>query len=156
MKLIEVSHEKCVGCRLCEMVCSLFHEGECSTTRSRIKIIRDEEFGNNLVSMCIQCAEEYCVQSCPEGALNRNPQTGAVVLDEKSCKGCEACVVVCPTRGITFDKERDIVLKCDLCGGDPQCVQFCSREALILKETEIAAPERKTFQLETKKLLSQV
>ncbi len=157
MKLIEILHSNCTGCRLCEMICSLFHEDECSTTKSRIRIFRDEEFGNNLVSLCIQCAEGYCVESCPETALSRDPKTGAVLVDDTLCTGasCEACVDACPLGAISLDKERDIVFKCDLCGGDPQCVKFCSRDALAFKDTDITSPERKSFMAETGKLLSQ-
>ncbi len=156
MKLIEVSHSNCVGCRLCVMICSLVKEGECSTSRSRITIFRNEEFGNNLVSLCIQCAEEYCVESCPTAALSRDPKTGAVLVEEELCTGCEACVDACPVGAISYDKEREVVFKCDLCGGDPECVKFCSRGTLALKETDIASPERKSFMVETGKLLSQV
>ena len=156
MKLIEIFHSKCVGCRLCEMICSLFHEGECSTSMSRIRIVRDEEFGNNLVSLCIQCAGGYCVESCPYGALSRDPETGVVIIDDKLCNGCETCVDACPLGAISYDKERDVVFKCDLCGGDPECVKFCSRGTLTLKDTDITSPERKSFMAETGKLLSQV
>ena len=86
MKLIEVSHNKCVGCRLCAMVCSLVHEGECSAAKSRIKSYRDEEFGNDLVSVCMQCADAYCAESCPAGALNRDMKTGAVLVTAELCK----------------------------------------------------------------------
>ncbi len=156
MKLIEISHSSCVGCRLCEMICSLVHEGECSTTRSRITIVRDEEFGNNLVSVCMQCAETYCVESCPLAALSRDTETGAVLVDEQLCNGCEACVVACPIGAISYDKEREIIFKCDLCGGDPECVKFCSRGTLALTDTDITSPERKSFMVETEKLLSLV
>ncbi len=156
MKLIEILHNSCVGCRLCEMICSLVHEDECSTTKSRITIVRDEEFGNNLVSLCIQCAETYCVESCPLAALSRDPETGAVLVDEQLCNGCEVCIVACPLGAISYDKERAVVFKCDLGGGDPECVKFCSREALAFNDTNIDSAERKSFMAETEKLLLQV
>ncbi|MFC2072707.1 4Fe-4S dicluster domain-containing protein [Chloroflexota bacterium] len=156
MKLIEIIHGNCVGCLLCEMICSLVKEGECSTAKSRSRIVRDEEFGNNVVSLCIQCAEAYCVESCPLAALSRDSETGAVLVDDELCNGCEACVVACPIGAIYLDKEKDTVFKCDLCGGDPECVKFCSRGALTLKDTDIDSPERKSFMEETEKLLSQV
>ncbi len=156
MKLIEISHSNCAGCRLCEMICSLVHEGECSTSKSRIRIIRDEEFGNNLVSLCMQCAEGYCVESCPYEALSRDRETGVVLVDDKVCNGCQTCVDVCPLGAISYDKERDVVFKCDLCGGDPECVKFCSRGTLVLKDIDISSAERKSFMVETGKLLSQV
>ncbi len=155
-KLIEILHSNCVGCRLCEMICSLVKEGACSTTRSRIKIHRDEEFGNNLVSLCIQCVDAYCIESCPSAALSRDLETGAVLVDDKLCNGCEICIDACPLGAISFDKERNVVFKCDLCGGDPWCVRFCSRGTLVLKDIDIDSPERKSFMAETSKLLSQV
>lgn len=156
MKLIEVIHGKCVGCRLCEMICSLTHEQVCSTTRSRIKIFRDEEFGNNLVSLCIQCVEAYCVEGCAYGALSRSSRTGAVLVDDQLCNGCETCVVACPLEAISLHKEKRTVFKCDLCGGDPQCVKVCAREALVLKDIDPASKERRSFLVETAKALSQI
>lgn len=156
MKLIDISHNNCVGCRLCEFVCSLVHENECSTTMSRIRILRDEEFGNNLVSLCMQCEEAHCLNSCAYDAISRDEKTGAVLIDSKLCNGCEACLVVCPVNAVFFDKQKNLAFKCDLCGGDPECVKFCSRQALKLKETDFTSPDRKAFMTETSKLLSSV
>ena len=156
MKLIEVLPGSCVGCRLCGMVCSLLHEGECSTVRSRIKVFRDEEFGNNLISICMQCAETYCAEVCACGALNRDEETGVVLVDDTLCTGCGDCVDACPLGAISLDKEKNIAFKCDLCGGDPECVKICSREALIIKDDDPASPGRKVFMTETSELLRQM
>ena len=154
MKLIGVFHNKCVGCRLCEMVCSLVKEHECSTTKSRIRIIRDEEFGNNLVSLCIQCADAHCLESCAQGALSRVSETGVVLVDDELCNGCEACILACPISAISLDGEKNVVFKCDLCGGDPECIKVCSREALILNDVDLASQDRKNFMAKTSKLLT--
>ncbi len=156
MKLIDVIHNNCVGCRLCEMFCSLVHEGECSTTKSRIKIHRDEEFGNNRVSLCWHCTDAYCLESCAYGALSRDEQTGAVVVDDESCTACEACILACPVGAMSLNKEKDTVFKCNLCDGDPECVKVCFRKALALIEIDPAAPERKALMAETSRLLAQV
>ena len=156
MKLIEVEQSNCVGCRLCEMMCSLVHEQECSSVKSRIRIFRDEEFGNNLVSLCMQCADTYCVDSCAYGALSRDEKTGAVLVDDELCNGCEICIPACPLGAISFDKDKGIVFKCDLCGGDPECVKMCSRGALAVKDIDLASPDRKSFMTETARLLSQM
>lgn len=156
MKLIEVNLDKCTGCRLCEMVCSLSHEPECSTAKSRIKIVKDQEFGNNLVQLCIQCYEAPCIESCPLEALYRNEESGVVLLDEATCNGCGICIEACPLGALFFDEERSTVLKCDLCEGDPKCVKVCSTGALIVKDEDIASPTRKSFVEETSKLLWEV
>ncbi len=153
VRLIEVNPSNCTVCRLCEMVCSLHHEQECSTVKSRIKIVRDEEFGNHLVLVCMQCPEAYCVESCPTEALHRDEETGVVLVDAELCNGCEECVDACPIGAPTFDREKEVVFKCDLCGGDPECVKVCFREALTVKEVDLASPARKSFVEETSKLL---
>ena len=104
----------------------------------------------------LQCAEGDGIEGWAYGALSRDPKTGAVLVDDKSCSGCEICVDACPLGAISLDREREVVFKCDLCGGDPECVKVCSRNALVLKYTDITSAERKSFMVETGKLLSQV
>ena len=90
MKLVQVITDNCTGCRLCEMACSFYHEQECSATKSRIRIVKDEEFGHHLILFCTQCAEAPCIESCPVEALHRDEKTGVVVVDGELCTGCEA------------------------------------------------------------------
>ena len=156
MDLIEINLDNCVGCRLSEMVCSLVHEGECSTAKSRIKIHRDEEYGNNLISLCIQCEEPYCLESCTLDAISRDFKTGIVRVDEEICTGCELCVEACPMGAIFLHSDRGVATKCDLCGGDPECVKVCSRGAIALKDVDPSSPVRKSFMNETSDLLRQL
>jgi Fe-S-cluster-containing dehydrogenase component len=138
------------------MVCSLVQEGECGTAKSRIRIHRDEEFGNNLISVCIQCEEPYCVESCTLEALSRDNNTGIVTVDSELCTGCEICIDACPMGVIYLDKEKGIVFKCDLCGGDPECVKICSRDAILLEDIDPTSPQRKSLLEETAELLRQM
>ncbi|MFC1917059.1 4Fe-4S dicluster domain-containing protein [Chloroflexota bacterium] len=155
MKLIEIVPTNCTGCRLCELVCSVAHEGECSTAKSRIKILRDEEFGNNLVSICLQCAEPYCVDACTYGVLSRDEKTGVITVDDDLCTGCGDCFTACPVDALALDEDKNIAFKCDLCGGNPECVQICPREVLVLKEIDPASETRKSFLEETSQLIGQ-
>jgi len=41
-KVLAISPEKCTGCRLCELVCSVYHDGVSNAARSRIKIMKWE------------------------------------------------------------------------------------------------------------------
>ena len=36
----------------------------------------------------------------------------------------------CPFGAISIDSGDEKLIKCDLCGGDPTCVKFCSTGAL--------------------------
>jgi len=55
---IKVDEERCSGCHLCEMVCSLFHLGMMNTERSAIRIQKDDlDTSLNLPILCHQCKE---------------------------------------------------------------------------------------------------
>ena len=57
--VLDVDIEKCVGCRICEVACSLKNTGTVNPTRSRIRIIRYEkqgEFHNFVPIVCPQCS----------------------------------------------------------------------------------------------------
>jgi Fe-S-cluster-containing dehydrogenase component len=124
-KIFTVDHRLCVGCKQCELVCSLTKTGAFNPYRARIRVTRNPAKGNYLPIICYHCKEPRCQKACPEDALKRDLNTGAVVLDESLCTGCRACVVACPFGAIQVDPDGDI-LKCDLCGGDPTCVKYCS------------------------------
>jgi carbon-monoxide dehydrogenase iron sulfur subunit len=129
-KILVVDHEKCTGCRLCEMVCSVKHAGVSSPSRSRIHIIKWPLEGFELPMLCQQCEDAPCVAVCPKNALSRDTRLGRVVLDYDLCIGCKMCVTACPFGGMGIDPVARQVIKCDLCDGDPACVRFCEPGAL--------------------------
>jgi anaerobic carbon-monoxide dehydrogenase iron sulfur subunit len=127
----------CSGCRACEAVCSLFHEGKVSSELSRIKIITWEYEGwRSEIYVCKQCQGAECLAACQSGAISIDARTGAKVIDEKQCIGCQACIEACPytPSRISFNVEKGMPVKCDLCGGDPQCIKYCQEGALSLEE----------------------
>jgi len=128
-KILYVDPEKCTGCRLCEIACSIYHEKVSNPSRARIHIVKWENVGLYVPMICQHCEKPICETVCPMGAVSRNEKTGAVIIDEDLCVGCKLCVMFCPFGGVGIDKNRKI-LKCDLCGGDPICVKFCVPKAL--------------------------
>ena len=132
-KVLQVDIEKCVGCRTCEVACSLKNAGESNPTRSRIRVIRYErlgEFHDYVPMVCQQCSDPLCMEACPVNAISKSEETGALVVDEEACVGCRICAMACPIGGINIDPVTDKAMKCDLCGGDPECVRHCEPEAL--------------------------
>ena len=131
MEMILVAYpEKCTGCRLCELVCSVKHTGVNNPTRSRIHIIKWPMEGFELPMFCQQCEEAPCISVCPQNALYRDPNKGCVALSYDLCIGCKMCVIACPFGGMGIDTVARQVIKCDLCDGDPACVRFCDSGAL--------------------------
>lgn len=143
----------CSGCRTCEIVCTMAHEGYASSERSRI------QWTKNVMDACItdimtckQCAGAECVAVCPSQALSVDLETGARVINEELCVGCQLCLNACPVvpPRIRYDAVTNTCFKCDLCGGDPQCVKFCPTGALAASwvETGKSDAEKSIFEVE--------
>ncbi len=129
-KVLIIDHEKCTGCRLCEMVCSVFHNGASNPSRSRIRVIKWEFIGFYLPITCQNCEKPFCVEVCPTGACHRDLNTHAVLIDENKCIGCRTCIIACPFGAPSFDWVEHVTVKCDYCDGEPQCVRFCEPSAI--------------------------
>jgi carbon-monoxide dehydrogenase iron sulfur subunit len=54
---IFVDAEKCAGCRLCEMACSMAHHGILSPDRARIRVLKFEGGKGNVPLMCQACED---------------------------------------------------------------------------------------------------
>jgi 3-polyprenyl-4-hydroxybenzoate decarboxylase len=69
----------------------------------------------------------------------RDSDTGAIVIKEALCVGCRACTLVCPYGAITMDTYRGVMLKCDLCSGDPYLkhVVVVDDDVDVYNETEV-------------------
>jgi anaerobic carbon-monoxide dehydrogenase iron sulfur subunit len=129
-KVLVVDHEKCTGCRQCEMVCSVFHNGTSNPSRSRIKVVKWENEGFYLPMTCQNCENPFCTEVCPAKACQRDLENQRVVIDKDKCIGCKTCIIACPFGAPSFDIVSHVTVKCDYCDGDPQCVSFCSARAV--------------------------
>jgi len=136
MTTINVNPEKCCGCRICEMACSMVHLCLFNPRRAllRVEINRlpcpgTETSQIDVPVVCLQCDPAPCSDSCPEGAIGK-VESGAWVVDKEKCTGCGLCVDACPHKMISVDSEQRIARKCDLCQGSPICVRYCPMEAL--------------------------
>ena len=131
---IRVDTPACSGCRLCEMVCSLYHEGVVNLEKARIRI--SDNYAESLYEphICQLCEPPDCVATCLEGALTQAPETGVIVVDNELCTGCIACVGACPYDAIRWSEELERLFVCDRCGGQSLCIQFCTSGALNLVE----------------------
>jgi Fe-S-cluster-containing hydrogenase component 2 len=146
--LIQVDLEKCTGCKKCEVACAFFHTGKIGNRLARIKVLNLYEIGIDGPVVCVQCRERYCLD-CPEQALALG-SLGQIVVSPTVCTLCEACEKSCPIGAIAiFD---DIVYVCDLCGGEPKCVEACTEGALSFVRGEDKGPSLETIKKETRKM----
>jgi carbon-monoxide dehydrogenase iron sulfur subunit len=130
-KLI-VQPEKCTGCKSCMLICSFVHTDAFSYDDARLKVAKNESRGQSMPQVCRNCEDPPCIPACPVEAIRCDPGNQWVILDEGACTGCGACVDACPYRAIHLHPTSGIAIKCDFCGGDPQCVKVCRLpEALV-------------------------
>lgn len=129
-KALMIDHEKCTGCRLCELVCAVKHDGISNPMRSRIRVMKWEQEGLYIPMSCQQCQDAPCLNGCPVNAISKNDALNRVEVDYNVCIGCRTCVSVCPFGAMSFNTIDRKVIKCDLCDGDPQCVRFCEIKAV--------------------------
>jgi carbon-monoxide dehydrogenase iron sulfur subunit len=137
MKIITVNPDKCTGCRLCELACSLKNTDEFNPARARIRVIGFDELFCLPVS-CFHCEKPYCAQVCPNSALTKDEVTGIVRVSREKCAGCKTCTLACPFGNIVFSSEEKVAVKCELCDGEPECVAICPTRALEYKEADTA------------------
>ena len=148
-KILKLDYTKCTGCRTCELVCSVKHEGAANPSKSRIKIVKWEWEGRYVPMSCQQCVDAPCGQVCPVAAITRDERLNRVQVDHDICIGCRMCVTACPFGAMGFNVDTKQVFKCDLCDGDPQCARFCETKAVQYVEAaavgnnkQLAAAER--------------
>lgn len=128
--VLYIDYQKCTGCRLCELVCAVKHDGVSNPTRSRIKVMKWEAEGLYVPMSCQQCQDAPCLNVCPVKAISRDEEMARVTVDYDICIGCRSCVAVCPFGAMSYNTIEKQVFKCDLCDGDPQCVRFCDVKAV--------------------------
>lgn len=145
-KFVDVDPNKCIGCGICELVCSLNKSEKkvFNPLRSRIAILRLYPV-INVAMTCRLCEDAPCVRACPRNALTQSSKNGIIIVDEKKCNGCGWCIEACDYGGITIDPEKKIAITCDLCESrkgigvfpgrkivSQACIEWCPEEALSL------------------------
>jgi Fe-S-cluster-containing hydrogenase component 2 len=141
-KFVSVDPGKCIGCGLCEYACTVEKgEGIWNPIHSRIRVVRMAPVFNFALT-CRGCQDARCVKACPERALSQSESTGLLIIDESKCKGCDWCVQACEHGGITIHSDTGKAIACNLCEGEPKCVESCPEEALEIVDSDEAAEKR--------------
>jgi anaerobic carbon-monoxide dehydrogenase iron sulfur subunit len=126
MKVLVTNEDLCIGCHLCEDVCSHAWYKEIRRDKAAIRI---GSLGNAEWAMvvCTQCGE--CIEICPAGALYRD-KAGVVRVKKSDCVGCLSCVSYCPYHAMYYHRDYVEPIKCISCG---LCTQQCPTGAISIE-----------------------
>ena len=142
MPHVTISNKKCTGCHMCELACSAWHEGAYRPSVARLSVNVNPTAIEVKGRTCLQAGCAKCEEACPERAIRREvitvvPGSGDIAIgyvlkvDETLCTNCGDCYTVCPHGVIHEHPDRHVAFKCDLCGGDPQCLAFCQNPHVL-------------------------
>ena len=124
----------------------MHHEGRWWPEASRVRVFMPFP-GLEVPHLCAQCDDYPCVASCPVDALSVDESTTAVLVDREKCTSCGNCMDACPGKVPFLHPEDNKSTICDLCGGEPECVNVCHEakyDTLRLVKERMSA-DRKLF-----------
>ena len=144
---------KCIGCKCCEVACAEQNNNPPDVSWRRVGDVEGGTYPQtqrlHLSMGCNHCLTPSCMTGCPTRAYTKDERTGIVLHDTEACIGCEYCIWNCPYSVPSFNEERGVVSKCDMCherladGDAPACVSACPSEALAIEIVDIAEWKRK-------------
>jgi len=124
--LLKFKKDKCIGCSICEVICSMEHEGNINTKKARIRY-RDDWPQIGKVYFCRNCAAKPCIEACKENALALDSDKN-LMFNVDACTGCFDCSQACQFGELPTDGKYPLF--CDRCDGAYQCVNWCPTKAL--------------------------
>jgi len=122
MPSLRIDLNQCIGCRRCEIACSINHSEQAvvNPQKSRIRVFIKEDMIYPMIAGPFNNAE------CTSKHI--------IVFEGKQYDGCTLCRATCPLKPWFKEPETGIYLKCDFCGTppDPNCVKWCPCNAITL------------------------
>lgn len=134
---------RCSGCHACAVACKNWN-GLPPGPLKYLRIYEYEKgaFPNVRIHFqwvpCYHCEEPACLNNCPQQAIYKDAEYGAVLIDNEKCDGCRICYEDCPYGALVFESDEIGVKakKCTMCsdrlklGEQPICVIACPTRAL--------------------------
>ncbi|MHA1270047.1 MAG: hypothetical protein ACTSPY_09705 [Candidatus Helarchaeota archaeon] len=151
---IVVDIDECVGCGNCLMICHLNDIIDTKIAYGKKQSNSLFRVINGLINrdnICYNCTDAPCIEACDKHILKKDDNSLVYIdlgvdLDNiseedfdklKICADChKKCIEACPTKELFLvqikcnDKKVSVPIKCDLCGGDPECVKVCPTGAI--------------------------
>ena len=133
---------RCYACQACSIACKDWNDIEPGA--EKWMTVYEWEKGtfpnirlNALAFPCAHCEDPSCMKVCPNGAIYKEDEFGAVLVDQDKCEGCRKCYEACPYGSPKFasDEQGAKMSKCTMCvdrlaeGMQPACTASCPLRA---------------------------
>lgn len=83
-----INADRCIACRICELICSMTKCGEYNPTRSYIRVLSNKDMDVAIPFLRIGCDFcGRCVEFCPSEAIKIVPLSEAAVIRKGSRLG---------------------------------------------------------------------
>ena len=140
-----INTSRCINCDDCVRACAVAHN-------NNPRFVRHGPTEDNVMiaNACMHCVDPVCLIGCPTGAIQRDKNTGNIIINDTTCIGCGTCANSCPYDNIRMVEIRDVngafihdtdtqtriqkATKCDYCQDllvSPACQRACPHDALI-------------------------
>lgn len=149
-----VDTTRCIGCRSCEVACSVAHDNFVPDTKAdnaleKVRDTSEKQFtvvnrfktakGDVFVKkQCMHCWQPACAAACLVNAMLKTKE-GPITWNGDKCMGCRYCMVSCPFDIPKFEYLgwNPRIQKCNMCyerlmeGKRPACVDACPTDTLM-------------------------
>lgn len=162
----------CSGCKTCQVGCKEYYHLPATNLLRHVvnygggtwepteagHYVPNGVFSYFMSLACNHCMNPACVENCPTGAMQKDPDTGIVWTDHEVCIGCGTCVSACPYEAPQLNEEAGYSIKCDMCRDEltldrlPVCVMACPMRALDWGERDELVAKYGEGQMETEPL----
>ena len=97
-RTLMIEMEKCTGCRICELICSMEKRGEYNPQKSYIRVLRNREMDVNIPVLDVRCDLcNKCVEWCPTKTLSFVSWEEASILRKENKPGIMPAIKRAPT-----------------------------------------------------------
>jgi len=145
---------RCIGCRSCEVACSVANNNFIPDTQSDNALAQFRETSEKQFTVvnrfntakgevfvkrqCMHCWQPACASACLVNAMLKTKE-GPITWNGEKCMGCRYCMVSCPFDMPKFEYQgwNPRIQKCNMCyerlleGKRPACVEACPTDTLM-------------------------